>query len=133
MQEENQTNEHEAVQAEAPLDLPPVKDLIEYDTFALMDLRVGRVLTAERVPKSKKLIKMTVDIGLETRTILGGIGVAYAPEELVDRKVVVVANLAPRPLMGTMSHGMLLAASDNDSKPYLLAPPEDAKPGFVVR
>jgi methionyl-tRNA synthetase len=133
MQEENQTTEPVAVQAEAPLDLPPVKDLIEYDTFALMDLRVGRVLTAERVPKSKKLIKMTVDIGLETRTILGGIGVAYAPEELVDRKVVVVANLAPRPLMGTMSHGMLLAASDNDSKPYLVAPPEDAKPGFVVR
>jgi len=122
-----------AVVDEAPLDLPPVKDLIEYDTFALMDLRVGQVLTAERVPKSKKLIKMTVDMGLETRTILGGIGTAYAPEELVNRKVVVVANLAPRPLMGTMSHGMLLAASDNNSKPYLVSPPEDAKPGFVVR
>jgi methionyl-tRNA synthetase len=122
-----------AVPEEAPLNLPPVKDVIEYDTFAMMDLRVGLVLTAERVPKSKKLIKMTVDIGLETRTILGGIGTAYAPEELVNRKVVVVANLAPRPLMGTLSHGMLLAASDNDSKPYLVAPPEDAKPGFVVR
>jgi methionyl-tRNA synthetase len=118
---------------ETPLDLPPVKDVIEYDTFALMDLRVGQVLTAERVPKSKKLIKMTVDMGFETRTILGGIGTAYAPEDLVNRKVVVVANLAPRALMGTMSHGMLLAASDNNSKPYLVAPPDDAKPGFVVR
>jgi methionyl-tRNA synthetase len=120
-----------AVVAEA--DLPELKETIEYDTFALMDLRVGRVLTAERVPKSKKLIKMSVDVGFETRTILAGIGVAYAPEELVDRKVVVVANLAPRALMGTMSHGMLLAASDNSSKPYLVAPPADAQPGFVVR
>ncbi len=123
----------DAVAEDAPLDLPPVKDEIEYDTFVLMDLRVGQVLTAERVPKSKKLIKMTVDMGFETRTILGGIGVAYAPAELVNRKVVVVANLAPRPLMGTMSHGMLLCASDNNSKPYLVAPPDDAKPGFVVR
>jgi len=117
----------------AEVDLPELKPIIEYDTFALMDLRVGRVLTAERVPKSKKLIKMSVDVGFETRTILAGIGVAYAPEELVDRKVVVVANLAPRALMGTMSHGMLLAASDNSSKPYLVAPPADAQPGFVVR
>jgi methionyl-tRNA synthetase len=132
MQEEAPTPQA-AVQEEVPLELPPQKDLIEYDTFVLMDLRVGRVLTAERVPKSKKLIKMTVDVGYETRTILGGIGLAYAPEELVDRKVVVVANLAPRALMGTMSHGMLLCASDQDDKPYLVAPPDDAKPGFVVR
>jgi methionyl-tRNA synthetase len=117
----------------APLELPPVKDLIEYDTFALMDLRVGRVLTAERVPKSKKLIKMTVDVGFETRTILGGIGTAYEPEQLVNRQVVVVANLAPRPMMGSVSHGMLLCASDAADRPYLVAPPEDAKPGYVVR
>jgi methionyl-tRNA synthetase len=118
---------------EAAPTFPPLKDLIEIDTFVLMDLRVGRVLTAERVPKSKKLIKMTVDVGFEVRTILGGIGTAYEPEQLVDRKVVVVANLAPRPMMGSVSHGMLLCASDNDSKPYLIAPPEDAKPGYVVR
>jgi methionyl-tRNA synthetase len=115
------------------LDVPPLKDTMEYDTFVLMDLRVGLVLTAEAVPKSKKLIRMTVDIGTETRTILGGIAAAYAPEDLVGRRVVVVANLAPRALMGIMSHGMLLAASDNNSKPYLVAPPADARPGFVVR
>ena len=119
--------------AEPPQELPPLKDLIEYDTFALMDLRVGRVLTAERVPKSKKLIKMTVDVGFETRTILGGIGVTYEPEQLVDRQVVVVANLAPRPMMGSVSHGMLLCAADPNDKPYLIAPPDDAKPGYVVR
>jgi methionyl-tRNA synthetase len=132
MQEDNPV-----VPAAAPAaveeDLPPVKELIEYDTFNLMDLRVGLVRTAERVPKSKKLIKMSVDVGFETRTILAGIGIAYEPEQLVDRKVVVVANLAPRPMMGSVSHGMLLCASDNNSKPYLVAPPDDAKPGYVVR
>jgi methionyl-tRNA synthetase len=119
--------------SEASLDVPAIKDAIEYDTFAQLDLRVGLVVSAEAVPKSKKLIKMTVDIGIETRTILGGIAAAYGPEDLVGRRVVVVANLAPRALMGIMSHGMLLAASDNNSKPYLVAPPADAQPGFVVR
>jgi methionyl-tRNA synthetase len=91
------------------------------------------VLEAERVPKSDKLIKMKVDIGLETRTILGGIGKAYEPDELKGKKVIVVANLAPRKLIGVESHGMLLCASDNASKPYLLAPQDDALPGFVVK
>lgn len=116
-----------------PLDVPEVKPNIDYDAFAQTDLRVGVILAAEAVPKSKKLIKMTVDLGFEQRTILGGIKEAYSPEELVGRKVVVVANLAPRALMGIESHGMLLAASDNASKPYLIAPPEDAKPGFTVK
>jgi len=119
--------------AELPLDVPPLREVVDYDTFAKTDLRVGLVLTAEAVPKSKKLIKMTVDIGFETRTILGGIATGYTPEELVGRKVVVVANLAPRALMGIESHGMLLAASDNNSKPYLVAPPADARPGFIVK
>ncbi len=116
-----------------PLDVPELRPIIDYDTFAQTDLRVGQILTAEAVPKSKKLIKMTVDLGFEQRTILGGIATGYSPEELIGRKVVVVANLAPRALMGIESHGMLLAASDNASKPYLIAPPEDAKPGFIVK
>ncbi|MBL0209911.1 MAG: methionine--tRNA ligase subunit beta [Holophagaceae bacterium] len=121
-------------EAEAtPLDVPELRPVIDYDTFAQTDLRVGRILTAEAVPKSKKLIKMTVDLGFEQRTILGGIATGYSPEELVGRMVVVVANLAPRALMGIESHGMLLAASDNSSKPYLVAPPADAKPGFIVK
>lgn len=131
--------EIEALQAAAAapaapqLDVPPVKENIDYDTFAKTDLRVGLVLEAEEVPKSKKLVKMKVDLGFEQRTILGGIKEAYAPADLVGRRVVVVANLAPRAMMGIESHGMLLCASDNASKPYLIAPPEDAKPGFVVR
>ncbi len=119
--------------AAAPLDVPELRPIIDYDTFAQTDLRVGQILTAEAVPKSKKLIKMTVDLGFEQRTILGGIAMGYTPEELIGKRVVVVANLAPRALMGIESHGMLLAASDNASKPYLIAPPDDAKPGFIVK
>ncbi len=134
--------EIEAIRAEAApapaaveqsLDVPPVKENIDYDTFAKTDLRVGLVLEAEEVPKSKKLIKMKIDLGFEQRTILGGIKEAYSPADLIGRRVVVVANLAPRALMGIESHGMLLCASDNNSKPYLIAPPNDAMPGFVVR
>ena len=115
------------------LDVPAIRETVDADTFFKVDLRVGRVLEAERVPKSDKLIKMKVDIGLEQRTIVGGIGKAYEPADLLNRLVVVVANLAPRKLMGIESHGMLLAASDNASKPYLVAPPDDAQPGFLVK
>jgi len=138
---ETAMTEIDAIRTEAPapapaepaLDVPPVKENIDYDTFAKTDLRVGLILEAEEVPKSKKLVKMKVDLGFEQRTILGGIKEAYAPADLVGRRVVVVANLAPRAMMGIESHGMLLCASDNASKPYLIAPPDDAKPGFVVR
>ncbi len=115
------------------LDVPAIRDMVDADTFFKVDLRVGKILEAERVPKSDKLIKMKVDIGLEQRTIVGGIGKAYEPADLLQRLVVVVANLAPRKLMGIESHGMLLAASDSGSKPYLIAPPTDALPGFIVK
>jgi len=115
------------------LDVPEIRETVDADTFFKVDLRVGKILEAERVPKSDKLIKMKVDIGLEQRTIVGGIGKAYEPADLLNRLVVVVANLAPRKLMGIESHGMLLAASDNASKPYLVAPPSDAQPGFLVK
>ena len=115
------------------LDVPPIREMVDADTFFKVDLRVGRILEAERVPKSDKLIKMKVDIGLEQRTIVGGIGKAYEPADLLRRLVVVVANLAPRKLMGIESHGMLLAASDSGSKPYLIAPSGDAQPGFIVK
>ncbi len=121
------------LEAKPILDVPELRETIDYDTFAKTDLRVGQVLEAERVPKSDKLIKMRVDLGFELRTIVGGIGKAYAPEDLVGRRVVVVANLAPRKLMGIESHGMLLAASDNAGLPYLVAVPEEAQPGFLVK
>jgi len=121
------------VETKPSLDVPEIRETVDADTFFKVDLRVGKILEAERVPKSDKLIKMKVDIGLEQRTIVGGIGKAYEPADLLEKLVVVVANLAPRKLMGIESHGMLLAASDNASKPYLIAPPSDAMPGFLVK
>ena len=82
--------------------------------FQKVHLKVGKVLTAERVPKSEKLLKLQVDIGTEQRQIVAGIGKKYAPEELVGRTIVVVANLKPAKLMGIESQGMVLAAGDQE-------------------
>jgi methionyl-tRNA synthetase len=88
-------------------------DLIEFDDFMKVDLRVGLVEEAERVPKSKKLLRLQIDVGEGTpRQVLAGISEHYAPEDLVGKRVVIVANLAPRKLMGLESRGMVLAASD---------------------
>lgn len=90
--------------------------------FMKIDLRVGEVLAAEKVEKSKKLMKMSIRIGEEVRTIVGGIATAYTPEQLVGRKLVIVANLAPAKLMGVESNGMVLAATVPDTgEPSLVA------------
>jgi len=106
--------------------------LIKIDDFMKVDLRVGKVLDAERVPKSDKLIKMLVDIGTEVRQIVGGIGKAYHPQELVGKTVVVVANLKPAKLMGIESQGMLLAAGDPDTL-KLAGFEADVSPGTKVK
>ncbi|MCH9609021.1 MAG: Methionine--tRNA ligase [Chlamydiales bacterium] len=89
----------------------PIKEEMTFDDFVKLDLRVGTILSAEAVPKSKKLLKLLVDIGLEKRTVVSGISLHYTPEELVGKKVVLVANLKPVKLMGIESEGMVLAAS----------------------
>ena len=102
------------VPAEPPPNTPfhPMGDAITYDDFAKLDLRVGLVKSCERVKKSKKLLRCEVDIGIETRQILAGVALHIQPEDLVGRRVIVVANLAPRMMMGLESHGMLLMATD---------------------
>ncbi len=98
-----------------------------------VELRVAKVLAAERVPKSKKLIKVTVDVGTEHRTLVAGIAEAYEPEALVGRTVVIVFNLQPATLMGVESNGMVLAASPEGGKPMLLSFEEPPPPGTRVR
>lgn len=90
------------------------KEMIGIEDFAKIDLRVGRILSAERVEKSEKLIKLKVDVGSETRQVVAGIGKSYLPEDLIGKTIVIVANLKPAKLMGVESQGMLLAASDNN-------------------
>jgi methionyl-tRNA synthetase len=106
---------------------------ITYDDFAKVELRVALVLTAERVPKSDKLLKLSLDAGDPApRQILAGIAQHYQPEQLVGRKVVIVANLKPRKLMGLESQGMVLAASD-DTGLFVTMPAGDVKPGSIVK
>ena len=101
--------------APAPeLPFVPAKEHIQYDDFAKLDLRAGTIVAAESLPKSKKLVKLRVDLGYEERQILAGVAEHFKPEDLVGRRVTVVANLAPRVMMGLESQGMLLMAENRD-------------------
>ena len=107
---------------------------IGIEDFAKVELRVGVVKSAEKIAGADKLLKVMVDIGDEVRQVLAGIAPAYAPEELVGRKVVVVTNLAPRKMRGVESNGMLLAASAGpDGKPVLCTFAEDIPAGAKVK
>ena len=108
-------------------------DKIAIDDFMKVDLRVAKVLTAERVPNSKKLMKLGIDLGTEQRTIVAGIAEAYEADALVGRSIVVVANLKPAKLMGIESNGMVLAASAEGGKPVLLGMEQPPAPGTRVR
>ena len=106
---------------------------ISIDDFMKIDLRVARVLEAERVPKSKKLLKLLVDVGSEQRTVVAGIAESYEPEALVGRTIAVVFNLQPAKLMGIESNGMVLAASPESGKATLVTFEEAPAPGTRVR
>jgi methionyl-tRNA synthetase len=106
---------------------------IAIDDFMKVELRVARVLEAEAVPKSKKLVKLKVDVGTEQRTIVAGIAEAYPPDQLVGRTIVIVANLKPAKLMGIESNGMVLAASPEGGLPSLVAVDPSIPPGSRVR
>jgi methionyl-tRNA synthetase len=115
-----------------PARIPGPKAEIVYDDFAKLDLRVGKILTAEKVKKSDKLLKFTVDLGFEQRTILSGIAQHFSPEEMIGRQVTVVANLAPRKMMGTESHGMILMAEVPGGKLHLINPETGIEPGSTI-
>jgi methionyl-tRNA synthetase len=107
---------------------------ISIDQFMSVELRVARILEAERVPNSKKLIKLRVDLGTEQRTLVAGIATAYDPAQLPGRTIVVVANLQPAKLMGIESNGMVLAATRDDGAPQLVSFDGDPPPpGARVR
>lgn len=105
--------------------------MITIDDFKKIDLRVGKIITVERVEKSDKLLKLQVDIGEEQRQIVAGIGLAYDPEALVGKEIIVIVNLESRLLMGLESNGMLLAAGN--SHPVLLQPEQEVTPGSPIR
>ena len=114
--------------------LPPIKEEISFDDFMKVDLRLAKVLACEEVKKSKKLLKLTLDVAGEQRTVVSGIKKWYAPADLVGKTVVLVANLKPATLCGVESRGMVLAVSDPaDENLALITPSADMPSGFVVR
>ena len=117
--------------AQAPA--PAAGGRITIDDFMKVDLRVAKVLTAEKVPNSRKLVKMTIDTGTEQRTLVAGIAESYEPDTLVGRTIVMVFNLKPAKLMGIESNGMVLAASAEGGKPVLVGFDQDVPPGTRVR
>ncbi len=110
----------------------PIKQNINFDDFAKLDLRIGTILEAEAVPKSKKLLKFLIDDGLEKRTILSGVAEHFSPEEMLGKQVTFVANLAPRLMMGIESQGMILMAEDKDGSLALLKPHKEVWSGAGV-
>ena len=129
---EHQQNEAKT-EAAASAEKSAWEPFIGIDDFMKIDLRVARIANAEHVEGADKLLKLTLDLGNETRTVFAGIKAAYAPETLVGRMTVMVANLAPRKMKFGMSEGMVLAASDERGGPYLLAPDSGAQPGMRIK
>jgi len=117
----------------APAVTAPADGRLSIDDFMKIDLRVAKVLAAERVPNSKKLMKLQIDLGTEQRTIVAGIAEAYEADALVGRTVAIVANLKPAKLMGVESNGMVLAASPDGGKPMLISFDAPPPPGTRIR
>ena len=125
--------QHQQAEARAETAASAWEPFIGIDEFSKVDLRIARIANAEHVESAEKLLKLTLDIGTETRTVFAGIKSAYAPESLVGRLTVMVANLAPRKMKFGLSEGMVLAASDERGGPFLLSPDSGAQPGMRIK
>ena len=118
--------------AEAAQNVEPQKECVSFDDFQKMDIRVSTILTAEKVAKTKKLLKLTVDTGIDKREIVSGIAEHFTPEELIGQQVLVLVNLTPRPLKGIESRGMILMGEDASGKLVLLQPKTKTNNGAIV-
>ncbi|MDA0678656.1 MAG: methionine--tRNA ligase subunit beta, partial [Bacteroidetes bacterium] len=108
------------------------KPLINYETFSSLDLKVGTILEAEKMPKADKLLVLKVDIGSEKRTIVSGIAEHFTPEEIIGKQVCVLTNLAPRKLRGIESEGMLLMATDTNGQLSFMSPEKAVAAGSMI-
>ena len=113
--------------------IDPIAEEIQFDDFAKIDLRIAKIVNAEHVEGAEKLLKLTLDIGLTEKQVFAGIKSAYAPEDLVGKLTVMVANLAPRKMRFGLSEGMVLAAGPGGKDLFILNPDEGAKPGMRVK
>ena len=111
----------------------PAKSNVTFEEFAKMDIRAGRIVAAEKVAKTKKLMKLTVDTGIDTRTVVSGIAEYYTPEEVVGQQVSILVNLEPKQLKGIESQGMILMAENADGSLAFVRPDKDIKPGSEIK
>jgi methionyl-tRNA synthetase len=132
---ENQLNKlkSKAEETVAAIEVVPAKENINFDQFAAMDIRVGTILEAEKVAKTKKLLKLNIDTGIDQRTVVSGIAEYFEPENIVGKQVSILINLEPREIKGILSQGMILMAENSDGKLSFVAPNEMLVNGSVVR
>jgi methionyl-tRNA synthetase len=123
----------DAASAEKKLEIVPAKENINYEAFAAMDIRTGTILSAEKVAKTKKLVKLTIDTGIDQRTVVSGIAEYYEPEKIVGQKVSILVNLEPREIKGIVSQGMILMAEDASGKLTFVKPEDEFPDGSVIR
>lgn len=135
IQKQIQKLENSKTQNAKPLQMnyPEPKSEISYDDFIKMDIRTARIIEAERVPKADKLLKLQLDLGYETRTVVSGIAEHYSPENIIGQEVSLLANLAPRVIRGVESKGMILMAEDENGKLSFVAPSKNWSIGFTIK
>lgn len=121
-----------AINAAAGYEPAPQKESISYDDFQKMDIRIARILEAEKVAKTKKLLKLTIDTGIDKRVIVSGIAEHYSPEQLIGKQVLVLVNLLPRELKGITSQGMILMVEDHNGALVAVSPEKEVKEGTMV-
>ena len=127
----NTRRANEALQAKAPV--KPGKEAIGFEDFSKMDIRVGTIMEAEKVAKTDKLLKLTIDTGLDRRTVVSGIAKFFNPADIIGRQVCILVNLAPRKLKGIESQGMILMAENPDGTLFFVTPGEGAVNGADVK
>ncbi|MGC8825111.1 MAG: methionine--tRNA ligase [Bacteroidales bacterium] len=120
-------------QTTANENVAPQKPPVSYDDFSRMDIRVGTITHAEKVPKTKKLLKLTIDTGIDQRTVVSGIAEYFEPEKIIGQQVCLLANLEPREIKGIVSHGMILMAEDKDGRLEFVSPASVVAPGSQVK
>jgi methionyl-tRNA synthetase len=107
-------------------ELPAQKDTIDFEDFTKLDIRIGTILEAEKIPKTKKLLKLKVDVGIDVRTIVSGIAESFSADDVIGQRVTVLVNLAPRKLKGVESQGMILMSDTSDGKLSFIEPDKDS-------
>ena len=122
-----------AAQPAKQVEIAPAKDNINFEAFAAMDIRTGTILSAEKVAKTKKLLKLSIDTGIDTRTVVSGIAEHFEPEAIIGKQVSILVNLEPREIKGILSQGMILMAENAEGKLTFVTPADDIHNGSVVR